>query len=407
MNNFLEKFIKWGPGKELELNGKAAEVEDKGGDPLHEWHQGGEQESLSLTEDGDGLILSEGEFEALELENKDWIDAQNITEDGHFTNYEGRRNVWTEEDPEDGREYLEWRDGQFEQLIESLEDTEVPFEEQDILGDTLRKNISNKKQVVSETSRLKQQEFINKKIINELPMYSTEDFKLMKEAALFNSLIQYRPRFADKSPMTDEQIIENVAQLLEFEAKRDGDKTFSPREMKLMEQCKIWYDAASRKEDYREMPKRADGKPFSQQEINELALEYSDLRKNDPLEFAKLELDEFGTLKVEKGDWKKTDFRFTETDHKGGKTWVCDKKEIHDGNIINVRYVSELDPSLVVKPGDLGSFFYTTRKEIINPNNKNLKMEFINLKLPIIADRSKSARQEFSHTENSQAKAAA
>ena len=383
-NKFFDRFVNWGPGKKMEQPGKAAELEDKVGDPLHDWHQDGKQETNSLAENEDGLILSEEESQALERDNKDWIEAENITEEGHFSEYISSDNNWKEE--------------AFSNVIDNLE-TEIPFEEQDILGDALRSRVAQKESKVSNSSRLKHQELINKKSIEDLPLYSLEDFKLMKDAVLFNDLAQYRPKFADGSMMTDEQIIEKVATFLAIQEGR-GPKSVSSEEMRLMGQCKDWYDVASQKADYKEMPRRADGKLFSQQEIDELVYEYHDLRKNEPLEFAKLKLQLIGDSKVEKGEWKKTAFRFDEKTYKGEKQWVCNKDETHDGKVVHVRYVSFVDPSLVAKPGTVGTFYYTVKNERINPKDSSLKMSFIDLKVPFVKEQNnKPVKEEVSKQE--------
>jgi hypothetical protein len=273
--SILEKFIKWGPGKDMDRNGNKNEVLEP------------ENKDKGYIDEDEWLVIQNdpGFKKAMEynLENKSSEDDL-----GSWTT-----SWFSEPEPLDFNNSLEGEKPFKQQGNPDLED-EVPFEEQDL-------SLEWKKPEMAE-------------LIKDMPEYSIEEFSHMQECAKYayycfekNRKDIPRPTFSNGSNMNDDQ-------------------------------------------------------------IKKLALEYSNLEKNNRSVFAE--------LKTALGEWnKQKGLKWEYRPYKGKDSWGAKK-----GDVV---YISNENPDFFFHNDDNEIYFKSTGK--FNPQKGSVKeLNFVQLQTPIV-----------------------
>lgn len=246
-----------------------------------------------------------------------------------------------------------------------LEEGEVPFEERDIL-----------KERISPDQRAKLEK---KKKEQELLEYNPEEFKLMQKAFYYNilakgipALERGRPRGADGRPFNDEEIRELAKDYQKTKKIKDW-YNYSSQEIKLMKEAASWRYMKQKTRGLEE-PAYADGTPMTRENINELTKDYKELRKKRPFEFA--------LLKTEIGDWQRVPLFLKKEKFKGRDQIVSYHKQKIGDLVYTVKYILEnLPKDFELKLKGSAEHFFIVR-HAFPVKGKNFIVAFIELRPP-------------------------
>lgn len=263
-------------------------MEDKRQDPLEVMHEGDKRD--------DEKMLTEDEEYDLEMAFKN---------DPNFHRSEDILDESTEKDL-----YVEFIGGSESSadFAEDLEDgfkradsgEEVPFEDQDLLNNALRNRIAIK----NATPETKEEKPLYTPADFEL-MSRAASFKSIVE--LPPEVRKSQPEFMKGVPLSDERLAEHVAAYKECK-KNNLWATYDKADLNFMKKCAEWdwFNRTILKNQ--ELPKYADGSPLSDEDIKELATEYFELRKNNPTVFAEMK-EKVGDWKKGYFKWKEGDYK--------------------------------------------------------------------------------------------------
>lgn len=382
---------------------KSSNIEQSGEKEARKW-EGNEKKEETLYDQSMEGGFTEDEMYIIENERKSRVDLENMTDADYFPAYIGYDELWeqmrkedmatfqkptmvpenlpTEPTPNQFKDLASYRkalhsyEEQLQELLDPTMTEQEAFENEDILGNALRKRVADKKlreEKVQQTKKDAESYFNSMKDL--APEYSPQEFRLMTRAYEYKKFIEGgvkgevpRPKFENGNDLSTKQIIETLAK---YQLSRNKQNDFSPAEIELAKSCETWFETAVQK-----TPLMSGGKELDNKQIEELAKEYGDLKKNNPLEFAKTELSSIGERQVEKGTWLKKNLVWEENVHVGKKQWVALEKDPATQRVL-AKYISFTNPAAIVPNGKQGTFYYEVDKKI--PNSPLI---FVDLKLP-------------------------
>lgn len=332
---------------------ETGEVIDQREDPLQDLrtNKEGTPMSKSYTDEEGEIILHEDEVVILEKDPRYnyWVPVEELEEkDSFFDVLDKHKDI-----ADIALEDLADRYHSFKDYADAIENLENPkgFEDQDILGDALRERRADKAKEKRDTK------------IEKIRTFTVKEFKLMEDCSRFRGATylapEPRPMYKAGIPMTDEQIAEQVNAYKEYDANRqkfDQERpqgAYSVDDVLFMEECIKWDFYNQEIQSAR--PTFEDGSPLTDDQIKELAIEYGQLRREKPEEFAQ--------LKAERGEWGVKEFKWQKKDGAKGPFWQCYKSVPGSLGNITKRYITKEEP---VKAS--GEFYYTVehKKKIDN-----------------------------------------
>lgn len=300
-------------------------------------------------------ILSDEEIEEKDPE-KTWVDIEDVSEEQALDKFVSDFNI-------------------DEKTSDMLKSGYEEFENIDLFKEMIEEARERKEE--------EEREFEAEK--KKLKTYSPKEFQFLEKVAVFKALIdkvpmikKERPTWAKtEKPLTDGELAELIKEYKE--TKRKGDwSEYSKAEIKFMKEASVWrhfYNKITQ-----ESPTDASGRLLTKKEIDEVAEEYENFKKEKPKEFAELK---YGWLR-EKFDWQFSEF-------KGKPQWICYKSKVVEdekGEKIKLtrKYIIDRIPA-DIKPEEIKESFFTI-KTVYKPND-TFSIVFIELKPPFIVPKEK------------------
>jgi hypothetical protein len=211
-------------------------------------------------------------------------------------------------------------------------------------------------------------------------------FKLMQDVLTYKKLILNSPDLDKLRPKRgDDQLsVEQVRAEMKAYRDKEGKVEITKEEKDFFEQCRSWVWAVQKIEGYKGgEPKNPDGTLMSAEQMTAMQKEYYDMQRNNPQEFAKMQLAVLGERNVESGRWFKDTFTWKKSNFtKNGDQWICDKRD----GAMQIRYITSVNPNEVTPEGKPAQFFYTKGREIPNKEDKNKKVVFVTIMIPRVEE---------------------
>ncbi len=210
-------------------------------------------------------------------------------------------------------------------------------------------------------------------------MYSPKQFRLMERCVNYqNSLdvlktMESKRPMLEGQPMTDEQVGQFVSVYRESESKKSWG-SFTPEKIDFIKKCVAWdqyHQKALRLE--KNQPTYSDGRLIPSADIEKMAFDYRDLKRENP--------DEIASMKFESGEWKKENLVWQENMHDGMKQWSAFKDDEYSED--SVKYITNQQPA-----DGSGDFYFKVRNthHINTRDGSNKELVFIDIKYPTRED---------------------
>lgn len=332
-------------------------------DPLQDWRPKGDH-TMSMERDLD-------EDEILVLENdpqyKSYVEAEDLIDGEHELGNYVQSESWPQDDAEASFNlgFLSEEEKQdFFDAMHTDSGFDPEFENKDMFAEMMK--------------GLPEQSPVKKESLETGPgIYTLQEFALMEACSQYRAwmkkhedtlaqLVSDMPTNLKGEPLTTAEVNDLAEQ---FRKNRNSDlgQQYSENEISKMKKAYAWTTAYNKVVGDQQLPHFADGQPLSAEQIEEMANEYAEFRKNNPAEFAQ--------LKFEKGEWQKNTFVWKKEAFKGQDQWAAFKQNQELGK--NIKYISHEEPV-----GNGKEYYYVVNHGFDIKGTKT-RIEDIKLRYPV------------------------